>query len=99
MPHRIAEVAAEIDARKNDVDVIPAIDSNRHAIGRRAVDAISLPERHRRARVTERGRCADRVCRRRHLDVWGHDTNLGEARRDLGQRGDAGAVDAVVVGN
>src|SRR5439155_5005495 len=81
VPHGIAEIAAEIDARQNDVEVLPAIDPDGHAIGWRAVDAIRVTERHRRMRIAERSLCRDGVRGGRHFDMRSDDAHLTETRR------------------
>src|SRR5215831_2886780 len=99
MPKRIAQVAPEIDTRENQIDVLPLIDTEGHAIRGRAVDAISIDPLHRRALVAERAGGGDRVSSGRHLDVGRDDADLTELRSNLRQRGYTGAVYAIVVGH
>ena len=98
VPGGVAEVGAEVHSGEHDVDVLPLEDPERDAVGRGAVDPEGLDpvEDPRATRADGAGR-GDCVAGRGLLDVRGDDADVAEAARDLRQRRDAGAVDAVVV--
>jgi hypothetical protein len=99
MPDAVAEIRTEIDPGQHDVDLVLLRDAERYAVGGRAVHALGLDHEVPRPLVRERARRGDRVPGRGALDVWRDDARLAEVGRSAGERGDAGAVNTIVIGN
>ena len=100
MPAGATKIRPEINPGKHEVDPLPKVGAESDAIGRGAIDAVGLEvARQRCAPVTERTRGGDGLAHGRLLDIGGDDADLAEAGGDPGESENAGAVDAVVVGN
>jgi diacylglycerol kinase (ATP) len=83
-----------------DIDPFPVVGTERHAIRRRAVDAIGIDAIEQwRSPVAERLRVGDRVAGGRSLDVGRDHPDVAEPAGDLGEGPDAGTVDTIVVGD
>src|SRR5262245_36391146 len=99
MPNRVAEIQPEVEPRQHYVYLLPMIDTDRHAVGWRPVDAIGSEIADVRRSIRQRTRCGDGVSHRGLLDVGRDYANGAELRRHLGQHRDSRTVNAVVVRN
>src|SRR5688572_30398496 len=103
MPHRAAEICAEVDPGQNDFDVVPVVYTKGHAIGRRAIHAIrlvlALEAGDGSPAVRQRTRGRDGMAHRRLLDIGRHNAHIPKTRGNIRKCGEAGAIDAIVVGN
>ncbi len=99
VPDRIAEIEADVQAGQNDIHVFPVIHADSDAVCRRPVDSECRERTDGGGPVRQRSRCRDRRARRRALYVGRDDADLAEFGGHLGQRTNAWAIYAVVVGN
>src|SRR5512133_1066085 len=97
MPERVAKVKPEIDSRKNDVNVAPAVHAERNAIGRRSVNAMRFEAVEMNTFKTQGSRRGDRMSHRRLLHIGRDDAHLAELLCRLRQRCDPRTVNTIVV--
>ena len=98
MPTGVAKIQPQIDPGKHKIDVPPAVRAECDAIGRCAIDAISVePTGQRGAPVTQWTRGGDGVAHGGLLDIGRDNAHVAESGGDFGKGGDSGTVNAVVI--